>query len=102
MQTNQHRFTLHTPRSHPPAKSMVSTLFRKKTGLYPDAPRNHPPTKSMASALQEKIMNVEGVQDTLLCGIGAGARIIDSDLHPYGYGASRKEHSQWSNQGVLF
>ena len=44
-----------------------------------------------AAALQEKIMNVEGVQDTLLCGIGAGARIIDSDLHPYGYGDSRKE-----------
>jgi diphosphomevalonate decarboxylase len=48
---------------------------------------------SSAAALQKEILNVEGFQNTLLCGIGAGAKIIDSDLHPYGYGASCKEHS---------
>ncbi|NCF65290.1 MAG: diphosphomevalonate decarboxylase [Chloroflexi bacterium] len=41
-----------------------------------------------AAALQEKILNVQGVQDTLFCGIGSAARIIDSDLHPFGYGDS--------------
>lgn len=46
-----------------------------------------------ASALQERILNVEGVQDILLCGIGDGAGIINSDLHPFGYGESHKEHS---------
>ena len=46
-----------------------------------------------AAALQERILKVESVQDTLLCGIGAGARIIDSDLHPFGYGDSHKERS---------
>ena len=46
-----------------------------------------------AAALQEIILNVEGVQDTLLCGIGSRARIIDSDLHPFGYGNSHKERN---------
>jgi diphosphomevalonate decarboxylase len=46
-----------------------------------------------ADALQERILNVEGVHDTLLCGIGAGARIIDSDLHPFGLGDSYRERS---------
>jgi len=49
--------------------------------------------RKQAASLQEKILNLEGVQDTLLCGIGAGARIIDSDLHPFGYGDSRKERN---------
>jgi diphosphomevalonate decarboxylase len=49
--------------------------------------------KKDAQALQERILNVEGVQETLLCGVGAGARIIDSDLHPFGIGDSHREHS---------
>jgi diphosphomevalonate decarboxylase len=44
-----------------------------------------------ADALQEKIMAVEGVQEILLCGVGPGARIIDDDLHPYGYENRHKE-----------
>ena len=49
--------------------------------------------RKQAASLQEKILNVEGVQDTLLYGIGAGARIIDSVLHPFGYGDSRIERN---------
>jgi diphosphomevalonate decarboxylase len=46
-----------------------------------------------SAALQKEILNVEGVQNTLLCGIGAGAKIIDSDLHPFGYGDSHKDRN---------
>ena len=51
------------------------------------------PERKDADALQGRILNVEGVRDTLLCGIGAGARIIDSDFHPFGFGDSCRERS---------
>ena len=44
-----------------------------------------------AATLQEKILAVEGVQETLLCGVGPGARIMDDDLQLYGYKSRRKE-----------
>jgi diphosphomevalonate decarboxylase len=44
-----------------------------------------------AAALQAKILAVAGVQETILCGIGRGARIIDDDLHPYGFESERIE-----------